>query len=279
MQLKISHKLCGAGSRLLWSLMCKAGMAASTYFAVTGVNGPSLSHGMGHPIPTPCLQHDWVLVTGSQQGHANGRCHGPVRCQSTTPWVSRNRPGFMRRPSLPQKAQIRVHMCECQRTKTLELESPENRHGEETIKGCRLLSFTKAGSAHQVPAVIGSGLDQGFINALRLPFNHKACALCLPWAATGCLGPQGVVTYLSCLSQLPAPAAWPTCWPCSRPLSPACCPGPVAPTWLSSCVFLAVICLNAWLLTQCTLALPFLISMSPCPWAFAFIFCPCLIEF
>jgi hypothetical protein len=278
LQPKISHKLRHAGSRLLWSLMCKAGMTASTYFAVTGVNGPSLSH----PIPTPCLQHDWVLVAGSQQGHANGRCHGPVRCQSTTPWVSRNSPGFMRRPSLPQKAQIRVHMCKCQRTKTLEPGSPENRHRQETIEGCRSLSFTKAGSAHQVPAVIGYGLDQGLINALRLPFSHKACVLCLPWAVAGCLGPQGV-TCLSCLfqlpipaacpccwmpgssatdlSQLPAPAAypsclshllgppaWPTCWPCLRPLSPACCSGLVAPTWLS-CVFLAVICLNAWFLT------------------------------
>lgn len=129
-----------------------------------------------------------------------------------------------------------------------------------------MLSLMKAGSARQVPAAIGSGLDRGLINALRLPFSHKACALCLPWATAGCLG-------------CPVPAAWPACWPCSRPLSPVCCSGPEAPTWLCSFVFLAVLCPNVWLLILCALALPRLIPTSQRPWAFAFIFCPCLIEF
>lgn len=121
-QLRASRQLC-TGPRLLWSFMCKVGMTASTYFAVTGVNGPSLSHGKGYPIPTPCLQHDWVLVAGGQQGHANGWCHGPVRCQV---------------PHLGQQKQLRLYEVTIATSKKPKLEftcvsAKEQRHWNQEV--------------------------------------------------------------------------------------------------------------------------------------------------
>lgn len=55
------------------------GPAAGKCSVGAWLQDPSPSHGMGHPIQTSCLQGDWLVVAGSQQGLAKGQCHGPVR--------------------------------------------------------------------------------------------------------------------------------------------------------------------------------------------------------